>query len=211
MYPLIADVIALGIAYIVFFHILAKRAIAITCPHCNGYIETNTPWRCGNPNCQQNNERVDDFPFVYHCEHCGVEPKAYQCHHNQCGKIIFLSKDKLTTLCATLIRSGGKSAPPPRKNPAADKIVQENEAIRETEYKLRKAKLDLELKGIAEKLEPIKVKSKRERMRTGLLNRTEIDDEVKRMKADADKEFANDEPGRLQRYKDIEDLAREEL
>jgi hypothetical protein len=154
---------------------------------------------------------VDDFPFVYQCEHCSIEPKAYKCHH--CEKIIFLSKDKLATLCATFIKAPQKAQPqpPPKRDPAGDKIAQENETIRETEYKLRKAKLDLELKGIAEKLEPIKVKSKRERMRTGLSNRTEINDEVKRMKADADKEFANDEPGRLQRYEEINDLAREEL
>jgi len=100
---------------------------------------------------------VDDFPFVYHCEHCGVEPKAYQCHHNNCGGIIFLSKDKLTTLCATLIRPEKKSAPPPpKKGPVVDKITQENETIRETEYKLRKAELDLKLKVINKDLEPQK-------------------------------------------------------
>jgi len=155
MYPLIADVIAIAIAYVVFFHVLAKRAIAITCPNCKGYIETNTPWKCGNPNCRKNNERVDDFPFVYHCEHCSVEPKAYKCHH--CEKTIFLGRDMLTTLCATLIKPEKKSAPPPpKKDPVVDKITQENDTIRETEYKLRKAKLDLELKGVQKNLEPDK-------------------------------------------------------
>jgi hypothetical protein len=212
MYPLIADVIALAIAYVAFFHILAKRAIAITCPHCKGFIETNTPWKCGNPNCLENNEQVDEFPFVYHCEHCGVEPKAYKCHHNNCGEIIFLSKDKLATLCATLIKPEKKSAPPPpKKDPFVDKISQENETIRETEYKLRKAKLDLELKGVTEKLEPIKLKSIRERLRSGVLSRSELEDEVRCLKAEADKKFANDEPSRLKKYAEIDAEARELL
>jgi len=42
IHPLIADLILIAIAYVVFFHVLAKRAIAIMCPHCKGYIETNT-------------------------------------------------------------------------------------------------------------------------------------------------------------------------
>jgi hypothetical protein len=45
--------------------------------------------------CQAKNEHVDDFPLVHRCESCGIEPKAYRCHHDDCGKLIFLTKDEL--------------------------------------------------------------------------------------------------------------------
>ena len=164
-YPLGVDVVAVGLAYVVFFYVLGKPAIAIECPNlkCGKYIETNTPWKCGNPKCQKDNEQVEKFPFVYHCQHCGVEPKAYKCHH--CGEIIFLGKDRLETICATLVRPPEKIKPKPfKKNPVADKIDQENESIRRTEFELRKAKLDLQLKVAKKELEPEKKMTEEEKL-----------------------------------------------
>ena len=162
IFPLGVDVIAVGLAYVVFFHALGKPAIAIECPHCNGYIETNTPWKCGNPKCQKDNERVDEFPFIYRCQHCGVEQKSFECPHANCGKTIYLTEEKLNTIRATHIKPAEnkpaeKMKPQPvQKDLKAEEIAQENEAIRKTEFELRKAKLDLQLKDVKKKLEPDK-------------------------------------------------------
>jgi hypothetical protein len=143
--PLIVDIVAVGIAYTLFFFILEKRAIAVECPHCSGYIETNTPWKCGNPKCQDDNERVDDFPFVYHCQHCGVEQKAYECHH--CEEIIYLSKDRLKTICATIIKPRQKSEPPPpKKDPDAEKRYKQQQEKSDLEHEVEIARLKAKLK-----------------------------------------------------------------
>ncbi len=157
MPPVVADLIAVGLAYAVFFYVLGKRTIAVECPHCNGYIETNTPWKCGNPKCQKDNEQVDDFPFIYRCQHCGVEQKAFECPHPKCGQPIYLTQEKLKTIYATIVKMPKQAEPKPfKKDPIADKISQENEALRQTEYELRKARLDVQLKAVKKELEPEK-------------------------------------------------------
>ena len=149
----VSDAVAIAVLFYLYRAFLEKRAIKICCPHCLKYIRTNTPWMCGS--CEKKNEHVDDFPFVNRCEHCGVEPKAYQCHH--CEELIFFTKDKLRINYAICANFPVKiKSEPARKDPVAGKIAEQNEAIRETEYKLRKAKLDLELKGVNEYLEPKK-------------------------------------------------------
>jgi hypothetical protein len=212
IHSLIADAISVGLAYIVFFHVLNNRAIAIVCPHCNGYIETNTPWKCGNPNCQKDNERVDDFPIVHRCQHCGVEQKAFECPHLKCGQTIYLGRDNLKNIYARFVKMPEKSKPKPvSRDPVADKNFKQQQEKRDLEHELEMTQLKGNLKDAKSKIEPIKLKSLRERMRETLSNKTELDDEVRRMKAEADKEFANDEKKRLARYSEIDDLAREFL
>ena len=157
IYPLIADAVAVGLAFCAYYFVLDKRAIAILCPNlkCRQYIETNTPWKCGNVKCQRENERVDDFPFINRCQYCSVEQKAYKCHH--CGHTIFFSEDKLKSICATCVELPVITKPKPAKRDrGADRISNENEAIRKTEYELRKAKLELQLRTVKKELEPEK-------------------------------------------------------
>jgi hypothetical protein len=92
-WPLIGDVILIAISYYLFFHVLNNRTIEIECGNCKKLVEIRTPWTCGF--CKRNNNDTDEFPFVHRCVHCGAEPKAYQCHHKGCGKLIFLTKDEL--------------------------------------------------------------------------------------------------------------------
>src|ERR1700722_19820631 len=82
----LAGTISIAVMFCVFFFWLHKRTIGIECPHCQNYIETDTPWICGV--CGAHNLRTDDFPFVGRCEKCRAKPKAYQCHHKSCGKLI---------------------------------------------------------------------------------------------------------------------------
>lgn len=145
--PLIVDIVAVGIAYTLFFFILEKRAIAVECPHCGGYIETNTPWKCGNPNCQKPNERVDDFPVVHRCQHCEVEPKAFECPHEKCHLPIYLSNDRLKTIYAQFIKPQKRSEPkPPPKDPNAEKKHKQQQEKSDLEHEVEMARLKAKLK-----------------------------------------------------------------
>jgi hypothetical protein len=212
IHPLIADVISVGLAYLAFFHVLNNRAIAIVCPHCNGYIETATPWKCGNPNCQKDNEKVEDFPIVHRCQHCGVEQKAFECPHLECRQTIYLGRDKLKNIYARFVKMPEKSRPAPvRRDPIADKKFKQQQEKSDLQHEFEVTQLRGNIKDAKSKIEPVKLKSLRERMREALSNRTDLDDEVRRMRSEADIEFANDEKKRLQRYDEIDDVAREFL
>lgn len=90
-FPWLADFATIAVLYFMVFHVLNTRAIKIRCPHCGKILKTNTPWVCGF--CGAKNQNANDFPFVYKCEHCGAEQKAYNCHHGDCGKPILLTED----------------------------------------------------------------------------------------------------------------------
>jgi predicted RNA-binding Zn-ribbon protein involved in translation (DUF1610 family) len=94
-YAWIIDAVLIAILFFLYFYVLDKRAINFDCPNCGEHIATNTAWTCGN--CSAGNLNGDDFPFINRCQHCGVEPKAYQCHHKNCGELIFLGRDKQQT------------------------------------------------------------------------------------------------------------------
>jgi hypothetical protein len=200
----ICDVIVIAAAFSLYFFGLHKRAIGIECPSCGKYILTNTPWICGV--CGAKNLRVDDFPFVGRCENkdCGVEPKAYQCHH--CEKLIFFTPDRQRINYAKCVNLPVKSKPA-GKGRRLDPAAELNEGIHITKLKVDKAKLDVELKGLNATLEPVKFKTIKERLRSGVMSKSELDDEVRRMKAEADEEFKNDPVGREKRYRQIEEEA----
>ncbi len=150
---LVADAIAVGVVFILFFFFLRKRILGILCTRCEQYIETNTPWLCSL--CGTKNIRAYDFPFVNCCEGCGWEPKAYKCHH--CGEMIFLSDDKNKINYAQCINLPDKPKPVKiKKDRSADDIAKQSRDIQVAELNLKKAKLDLELKGVKEYLEPKK-------------------------------------------------------
>ncbi len=148
-------IIAGGAVFCLFFFYLDKRAFGIVCPHCQKYIETNTPWICGYKQCR--NENVDDFPFIYRCQHCGAEPKAYQCHHLDCQKLIFFTKDEQKINFAKCVNVSDRPKPVKIiKDKDADEMAKLDKGIQLTERMVKKAKLDLELKGVKENLKPVK-------------------------------------------------------
>ena len=206
-----AFVIAFGATFCLHFFYLDKRTIGIECPHCGKYIETNTPWICGNKDAPHRNDQVDDFPFIHKCQHCGFTPKAYECHH--CFKLIYLSEDKLQTAfakCADISVKPQKPRPV-KLDPYEGEVTKKKKELELTELNLKKAKIDVELKGYKETLEPPKIKTVGERLRARVHGKSELDAEVRRLKEEADKEFAGDEAGRTKRYLEIDAEATEFL
>jgi hypothetical protein len=82
----------IGALYFLFFHVLDKIAVSIKCPSCQRVIRSNTHWQCGF--CPGKNRNTDTFSFLEKCEHCQAEPKAYKCHHADCGKLMFFTGDQ---------------------------------------------------------------------------------------------------------------------
>lgn len=96
---LVGDVIALGVIYFLFTT-WDKQAIQLDCVKCGKQISSNTPWVCKA--CGAKNFDTENFPFLFKCKECGVEPKAYRCHHKKtdgsiCGTMLFLTKDQDAT------------------------------------------------------------------------------------------------------------------
>lgn len=195
----IADVIAIAVAFCLFFFFLHKRAIGIKCsnPKCGKYIETNTPWICGFKQCR--NDQVDDFPFVNRCQHCGAEPKAYKCHH--CGELIFFTEDQLKINFAKCVNLPVKGKPF-KKDKDSESIEKYSKDIQVTELQVKKAKLDLELKGVKEYLDPKKEKTQREILEESISNFEDRNlsgaEIVERKKAENAKKFKNN-PAELER------------
>jgi hypothetical protein len=206
----ITTVISIALMFCVFFFVLDRRTIGIECARCGKYIETDTPWKCGF--CGKENFNTAEFPFVGRCgnKECGAKPKSYQCHH--CGELIYFTKDRQTIHFAKCVNTPTPTEPTPvKKDEHAEKMVELDKGIKVTELEVKKAELDVKLKQFKDVLEPVKLKSKGERLRSGVRNRTELDEEVRRLKTEADKEFPNDKDAREQRYRDIDDEARELL
>lgn len=211
MSHVVSAIILIAVSLGLFFF-LSNRPIDIRCPSCGKIIETNTPWICGV--CGAKNMKVGDFPFIGRCsnEKCRYEPKAYQCHHVGCGKLIFLSKDQSPINFARCI-----NMPETRRSNSEKTVVDEHDPaklerdIRIKELLVKKTQIDVQLKELIQTLQSPKQKTKAERLREGVKTRTEIEDEVKRLKLEADEEFAGDSEGLEKRYREIEDEARELL
>ncbi len=218
---LFADAIAIASIFCLFFYFLRKRTIVLQCPQCGNYIETNTPWKCGA--CGKTNLRVYDFPFVRHCENeqCRCEPKAYKCHHRGCGAFIFFSLDKSVLNCASSSTEPERAAPQaPRvekkkvmseEEQFAREVVKRQRNIKLKDLDVDEAVLDVKLQELNRTLKPQSLKSLKDRLRSGVFNKSELDDEVQKMKAEADKEFAGDEDARRRRHAVIDAEARDLL
>jgi hypothetical protein len=184
-----------------FFYGLDKRAIGIKCPHCGQFIESNTPWICGNKDTPHRNDRVDEFPFINHCQHCGFTPKAYQCHH--CFKLIFLSEDKQVTAYAKCADIPAKTPipRPVKKDPTVEEITKLDKGIQITERMVKKAELDIKLKEFKDVLEPPKPRTQKEAIEESFANfadRNMTGAEIVRRKKAENAEKYKDDPAELE-------------
>jgi hypothetical protein len=139
---LISFVATLGL----YFLYLDRQIIRTRCPSCRDIIETNVPWLCGYKQCK--NENVQAFPFIHECEHCHNIPKAYQCHHQACQKLIHLTHDRQTEFFARQLLKD-ELVPPPQPvtvDPIAEKIIRQNEAIRNLQHKFKVTRLRSNIK-----------------------------------------------------------------
>ena len=202
---LVAGLICILAAYCLFFYVLDKRAIRIVCPHCGRYIETNTPWICGNKECGYQNNHVDAFPFIYKCERCGYYPKAYKCHHGDCRKLIFFTEDRQETgyaRCATEPVLTKVKKPPVDRH-AAD-VAKKVQNIQLKELEVKEGKLDVEIKGIKQTLEPEKPKSVEDIYR----GRLQTEDDARRLRAEIDEKFKDDPDERMRRHRIVDAIMR---
>ena len=140
----VADAVAIAVLFYLYRTFWDKRAVWIRCPNCRKMIATNTPWMCGS--CSAKNEHVDDYPFVHRCESCEVEPRAYRCHHEECEKLIFLTKDELVRNYAYCINPVFEA-----RNEEVERDTFEQKK-RRGEYRLHLAKLNKEVE-LAEQAE----------------------------------------------------------
>lgn len=150
----LADGVVISILFYFNFFVWEKRGIGIRCPGCGRFISTNTPWICGF--CQKKNERVDEFPFVNRCEHCSAEPKAYQCHHRGCGKLVFLTADHLEDNFA-------RCATAPAEDLSATEVTFQEREKRKLEHELILTELTAKLNAGKERLEFMKKRTPQEK------------------------------------------------
>jgi hypothetical protein len=184
LHPFFALVIGVIPAACLLFLLLDKRAIGIRCNRCLKYIATNTPWVCGF--CQATNQRVDDFPFVYRCEHCGAEPKAYKCHH--CGELVFLSEDRLGQNYARCVST-------PVEDVSKVEISLQDREKRRMEHELLMTRLTAELNDAKRKVEPPK--------KVGPLEKLEEDFSIHHTRVMGAREIARREKAaNAEKYKD---------
>jgi len=195
----LTDVIALAVAFILFFFYLRKRIFGITCSGCTNYIETDTPWKCGH--CGTNNIQVYDFPFVNRCGNndCELEPKAYKCHH--CGQMIFLSNDRNENNFAQCVNM--KEIPKPvlgQKDANVDELAKRMKDIKITELDIQKAKLDIEHNALKADLEPKKVKTPYQELEEYYLSMVGNEEAARKWRVAIDEEFKLDKDEREKRH-----------
>jgi hypothetical protein len=202
----VALAVSFATAFVLIFLVLDKRALAITCSHsdCAKPIMSNTPWVCGIRKCE--NYNVDEFSFVNRCEKCGAEPKAYQCHH--CGQLIFFSADRQEINYARGINTPVAEDPDKKHE---DELTKTKRDIELAELALKKAQVEAAARQFSKTANPEKPKSVRDRLRSKVGSKTELDDEVMRLKAEIDEQFKDDPAERERRYLIVENEARKEL
>jgi hypothetical protein len=121
---------------------------------------------CGNANTNANVN-----PIVSICRKCGVEPKAYKCHHPACGQLIFFSKDYLETNYAYCLNAPTEIPERTSKLKAKQENIQDKEhEIQIAKSDVMLAKLDAELGDLKRKSEPIKIKTPFQQKEEGLKN-----------------------------------------
>lgn len=157
----LVDMAGIATAYYILFFVLDKRAGLIECPHCNNKLATNTPWVCGL--CGKKNLRVEDFPFTNRCQHCGTEPKAYQCHHRDCGQLIFFTEDRQEENFAFCLVPQAPEPPP------VDKRVVRTEQKEEIQHEIEMARSTLELERIQQE-RAVRKRTRKEQIEESFLN-----------------------------------------
>jgi len=216
---LVAFAVAAVVSFCLHFFYLDNRAIHIKCPYgrCSEIIETNTPWICGHKGCK--NENVDEFPFIYKCEHCGYYPKAYKCHH--CGELIFFTEDEQKTGYAECANYALRAAIVKNREGHQEMMTNKREVVESKGLDVDIGKLDIRLKGIKKVLDPPPPRppaSPSPRMPTpedelsAFMNQNiGKEDAAEKMRAKVRKEWAHDEDECNKRLRLIDDWVRDHL
>lgn len=139
-----ADAIAFALTLCLYFFVLRKRSFSVICEHCRCHISSTTPWVCGS--CKGENTNTEEYPFIHKCRACSVPPKAYKCHHVNCGQLIFLSEDRQEDNFAYCLNSASAFDPKARQSKRREQReeIQESIDIEEAQTKLDKLKFERE-------------------------------------------------------------------
>ena len=150
--PELCFIVSGGVMFGVYKTMLEKRAIGVTCPHCNRYISSKTPWVCGF--CKHRVHHVETHPFVHQCNDCSAEPKAYRCHHSECGKLIFLTEDRLEAGYARCA-----ATPEELPKPPDNEDVEHTKAKQKIDHEITLTKMTADLNAAKRHLEMTEKKS----------------------------------------------------
>ena len=85
---------------------------------------------------------------------CGIEPKSYQCHHKDCGKLIFFTDDQSLRNYAYCLNPSYTT-----EEGKGDETAYEKEK-RWREYKISLTRLDTEIKKVEQEYEQVTEKKK---------------------------------------------------
>lgn len=131
----LADSVAIVLSMFLYAVVVSKRPIKVRCPNCQNIVLTNVPWVCGF--CGATNKKPESFPFVHRCEQCGAEPKAYMCHHRNCGELIFLSVDHLESNFAYCMNTRAAPDPNARKTQRVEERLEKEHALQVEELEAK--------------------------------------------------------------------------
>jgi hypothetical protein len=201
---LLGDGIALAGAYSLY-KIWHKRPIRLACRNCTKVILTNTPWYCVV--CKKPNLNVTEFPFVYQCEHCGAEPKAYRCRNPLCKQIIYLSEDEDSTNYVYCLNSPDDIS---QEEARARQVKTHQELREDKEHDITIAEGDLELVDLKRRHKFIKsqmtvkrkkppLEEKKKNLKNFFDGHVAAEQAVREQKAANAVEFKNDDKERKRR------------
>jgi hypothetical protein len=202
------------VAWIIYVRVMRDRLIWVQCDSCKRDIATNTPWVCAI--CTNVHTNATLFPFVGVCSSCGDEPKAYQCHHEDCGELIYLSRDNVNIGYATSLNMHiHQKQTSVKTEEDEEEITKLDKDIEITKRKVKKAELDLTLKGFKDVLEPQKPRTRKEAIEESFANFEDRNmtgaEVVRRKKAEVAEKY-KDNPAELERQNRlIDQWARDHL
>jgi hypothetical protein len=209
----IADTVAIAVLCYLYFFILDKRPIRFRCNNiCKKIILSNTPWVCRA--CGSTNMDANTYSFLNRCknEECGVEPKAYRCHHKGCGGMIFFTEDEDDTNYASALNSPAEAPEPDERD---TKRQAHEESKEDMEAEIEMAELKEKLRKIREEAKKAKAKKKtkfqeaEEKFREFFNGHMSVEDIADELRAEAARKY-KDNPDRLQKaYEVIDAFVRE--
>ena len=206
---LVIDVVAL-LAACYFYKVWERRAIRLVCGECQRIISSNSAWVCSV--CKKANVHANEFPFVHKCEHCGAEPKAYRCHHKDCGKMIFLTDDHDSTDFAYRVNSDAPMSESEKEAAArTSKMQKAEDQKQEMRQMIDMKNSEKELVDLHEQLEAKKKKTPEEILDKELESQSGWMEAAAKLKAKKAKELAGNSAAIKLMEKNIDTLARKHL
>jgi hypothetical protein len=204
---LVGDAVALAFAAVSYV-LFDKRAIQLECPNCHAIVSSNTPWVCGV--CSAENRNPTEYPFVHRCSNfnCRNEPKAYRCHHETCGQLIFLTDDQDTKGFAYRLHS---EANIPKVDPDLERRKERASRKEERVADIEMAELDERFRNIQARQKTARKKSPKAKLRADFGATMELEEAAEELKAEINEECKGDPARRKRRIAAVEMCLRRQI